>query len=96
LSVGIVRPCSRVAPHGAGRNASVQDGVPGALGRRPWKFGDYVRATAASAIWTPDATEWQRSQILIDLFSQARMKEKKRQRQCHTYSLPTKIESAYR
>jgi uncharacterized protein YbjT (DUF2867 family) len=36
-----------------GRNASVQDGVLRALGRRPREFGDYVRATAATGVWTP-------------------------------------------
>jgi uncharacterized protein YbjT (DUF2867 family) len=36
-----------------GRNASVQDGVLRALGRRPREFGDYVRATAATGVWRP-------------------------------------------
>ncbi|MCO4877823.1 NAD(P)H-binding protein [Paraburkholderia caribensis] len=36
-----------------GRNASVQDGVVRAIGRRPREFGDYVRATAATGVWTP-------------------------------------------
>ncbi|SDI67898.1 Uncharacterized conserved protein YbjT, contains NAD(P)-binding and DUF2867 domains [Paraburkholderia steynii] len=36
-----------------GRNASVQDGVLRALGRRPREFGDYVRATATTGVWTP-------------------------------------------
>ncbi|ALL66521.1 Putative nucleoside-diphosphate-sugar epimerase [Paraburkholderia caribensis MBA4] len=34
-----------------GRNASVQDGVLRAIGRRPREFGDYVRATAATGVW---------------------------------------------
>ena len=36
-----------------GRNASVKDGVQRALGRRPREFADYVRATAATGVWTP-------------------------------------------
>ncbi|MBN3755576.1 NAD(P)H-binding protein [Paraburkholderia sp. Tr-20389] len=36
-----------------GRNASVQDGVFRALGRRPREFRDYARATAATGVWTP-------------------------------------------
>jgi uncharacterized protein YbjT (DUF2867 family) len=36
-----------------GRNASVQDGVFRALGRRAREFADYARATAATGVWTP-------------------------------------------
>lgn len=34
-----------------GRNASVEDGVARALGRRPRDFADYVRETAATGVW---------------------------------------------
>lgn len=38
-----------------GRNAHLADGVQRALGRQPIDFGDYARAAAASAVWTPSA-----------------------------------------
>ena len=38
-----------------GRNAHLADGVRRALGRQPSDFGDYVRAAAASGVWTPSA-----------------------------------------
>ena len=38
-----------------GRNASVADGVPRALGRAPRDFADYVRETAATGVWNAKA-----------------------------------------
>jgi uncharacterized protein YbjT (DUF2867 family) len=38
-----------------GRNASVQDGVPRALGRPARDFSDYVRTAAASGVWNTGA-----------------------------------------
>ncbi len=40
-----------------GRNASVQDGVRLALGRPPRDFSEYVRATAATGVWSPGSRE---------------------------------------
>ena len=37
-----------------GRNAHLTDGVERALGRQPRDFRDYVRATAATGVWSPD------------------------------------------
>jgi uncharacterized protein YbjT (DUF2867 family) len=38
-----------------GRNASIADGVPRALGRPARDFSEYVRATAATGVWNPTA-----------------------------------------
>lgn len=40
-----------------GRNASVEDGVRCALGRPARDFSEYVRAAAATGVWTPSARE---------------------------------------
>lgn len=40
-----------------GRNASVEDGVRRALGRPARDFSDYVRAAAATGVWSPGPRE---------------------------------------
>jgi uncharacterized protein YbjT (DUF2867 family) len=38
-----------------GRNASIADGIPRAVGRAPRDFSHYVRDTAATGVWNPSA-----------------------------------------
>ena len=38
-----------------GRNSSIADGIPRAVGRAPRDFSHYVRDTAATGVWNPSA-----------------------------------------